>query len=72
MNANWFAQVAKKIVDKDWQAGDMIHVWVSDDDVAHRALLRFGERNANAARVNRYAIIDDEASKALRGAGAAL
>ena len=50
----------------------MIHVRVSDDDVAHAALLRIAERNANAARIDGDAVVDDKAGKTLRETRAAM
>ena len=65
MNANRLFQFAKKIVDKDWQAGNVIHVRVRNDDVADLAALGIVKRNADAAGINSDALIDKEAGQAL-------
>ena len=71
MDANRLAQLAEQIVNKYRQTRNMIHVRVSDDDVAHAALLRIAKRNTDAAAIDGHAIVDNEAGKTLRGTGAA-
>ena len=71
MDANWLAQLTEQIINKYRQTRDMIHVRVSDDDVAHAALLRIAKRNTNAAGIDGDAIVDDEAGKTLRQTRAA-
>ena len=66
MNANRLSQLAEKIVNKDWQACDMVHVRMSDNDVPHGLPLCFRQRKADAARVDRHAIVDQETGQALR------
>ena len=66
MNPDGLFQFAKQIVDKDRQAGNVIHVGMRHDYVAHRAALCFVQRNAEAAGVNRDAVVNQEASQALR------
>ena len=49
----------------------MIHVWMSNDDIADASLLCIAERDADAAGIDGDAIVDDKAGEALRGTGAA-
>jgi hypothetical protein len=72
MDANWFAQFTEQIINKYRQTRNMIHVRVSDNDVAHAALLRIAKRNANAARIDGDAVVDDKAGKTLRETRAAM
>ena len=72
MNANRLSQLAEEIVNKDWQACDMVHVRMSDNDVAHGLPLCFRQRKADAAGVDRHAIVDKEAGQALRRRRAAV
>ena len=71
MDANWLAQLTEQIINKYRQTRNMIHVRVSDDDVAHAALLRIAKGNTNAAGIDGDAIVDDEAGKTLRETRAA-
>jgi len=41
VNANWFGQLGKKIVNEDWQARDVVHVRMRDDNVAYALALGF-------------------------------
>jgi hypothetical protein len=66
MNANRLFQLTEKVVNKDRQARNMIHVRVRDDNVADLTPLGFVQRNADAPGINRYAIIDQETGQALR------
>jgi hypothetical protein len=69
MNAYGLFQFAKQIVDKDWQARDVIHMRMRHDHVADRAALIFAESETYAPGINADAVIDQKASQALRGAG---
>jgi hypothetical protein len=70
MNADWLFELAEKIVHKDRQTGDVIHVGMRDDDVADLAPLVIVQRNPDAARVDADAIVNQEAGQALRRIGA--
>ena len=72
MDANRLTQLPEYIIDEYWQAGDVIHVRMRDDDIADATLLRFVKRNADAAGIDRDAIIDHKACKALRETSATL
>ena len=72
MYADRFLEFAEQIINKDGQAGDMIHVGVGHDYIANSALLRFTQRNADTPGVNRHPIVDDKARQALRGTSATL
>ena len=59
-------QLGKKIVDKYRQTCDVIHVRVSDDDVAHLATLSVSQGDRDAARIDRDPVIDEKTSETLR------
>ena len=63
--SNGLSQLAKQIIDKNRQAGDVIHVRMRNNYVSHGAALRVGERQANAARVDCHLIVDQKTSEAL-------
>src|SRR5712691_1366956 len=69
MNAYGLFQFAKQIVDKDWQARDVIHMRMRDDHVANRVALIFAESDADASGIDADAVIDQKASQTLRRAG---
>jgi hypothetical protein len=50
----------------------VIHVRVSNYDVAYAALLRVAKRNSNAAGIDGDTIVDDKAGKTLRETRAAM
>jgi hypothetical protein len=66
VNADRLFQFAEKIVNKDGQTGNMIHMRVRDDYVADLTALGFVKRNADTAGINRDAIVNEEAGQALR------
>ena len=70
MNAYGLFQFAEQIVDKDWQARDMVHVRMRHDHVADRAALIFSEGETDAAGIDADAVIDQKAGQTLRQAGA--
>ena len=70
MNTNRLRQFSKQIVDKDWQAGDVIHVRMCDDHVANGVALLFAEGNADTSGIDGDAVINQKASQTLRRAGA--
>ena len=72
MNANRLAKLAKQVINKYRQAGDVIHVRMSDDHITDRTPLRFIQGDAYAARIDGHAIVDHKASQALRGIRVAL
>ena len=72
MNTNGLAKFAKQVINKYRQAGDVVHVRMSDDNVTNRPPLGFVQGDANAARIDGYAIVDHKAGQALRGIRAAL
>jgi hypothetical protein len=67
VDAHRLAQLSKQIIDEYRQARDVIHMRVRDDHIADSLLLRFSQGDANAAGIDRDAIIDHKASEALRG-----
>ena len=69
MNAYGFFQFAKQIVDKDWQACDVIHVRMRDDHVTDRAALIFTEGDTDAPGIDGDPVINQKASQTLRRAG---
>ena len=69
MNAYGLFQFAKQIVDKDWQAGDVIHVRMRDDHVTDRAALIFTEGDTDAPGIDGDPVINQKASQTLRRAG---
>lgn len=71
MNANRFAKLAEQVVNKYRETGNVIHVRMGDNHIAHAALLRVAERNPNAAGVDGDAVINHKAGKALRQTNAA-
>ena len=70
MNAYGLFQFAKQIVDKDWQARDVIHVRMRHDHVADSAALIFAEGDTDAAGIDGDSVINQKASQTLRRAGA--
>ena len=72
MNTNGLAKFAKKIINEYRQAGDVIHMRMGNNHIADGALLGITKRNANAAGIDSYAIVDDKAGQTLRGTGAAV
>ena len=71
MNTNGLAEFTEQIVNKYWQAGDVVHVRMGHDHITDRTPLGFIQGDANAARVDGHAIIDHKAGKALRETSAA-
>ena len=72
MNSNGLPKFAKQVINEYRQTGDVIHVRMGHDDITDGTPLGFTQGDANAARVDRHAIIDHKASQALRRVGAAL
>ena len=62
VDVNGLREFAKQIVDINRQAGNVVHVRVRDNNIAHGLPLRFGKSDADAAGVNGDAVIDDKAS----------
>jgi len=58
VNADWLFNFREKIVHVNRQAGDMIHVRMRDDHVAHFAALYFRQSDPDAAGVNGDAFVD--------------
>ena len=58
VNADWLFNFREKIVHVNRQAGDMIHVRMRDDHVAHLAALRVRQSDPDAAGVNGDAFVD--------------
>ncbi|MDX6386112.1 MAG: hypothetical protein QOK48_3685, partial [Blastocatellia bacterium] len=52
VNADWLFQFAEQIVNKDRQAGDVIHVRMRYDNIADLPPLSLIRRDANAAGVD--------------------
>jgi len=69
---DWLIQLGKQVINKNWQARDMVHVWMRDYDIAHSAALRVAECNGDAAGIHGYSIIDEETGQALFQSGASL
>ena len=65
VNAHRLLQRRKQIIDEDREACDVVHVWVSDDDVAHVIPLLFGKSHRDAAGIDGHARIDEETRKTL-------
>jgi hypothetical protein len=65
MDSNRLFQAGKQIVDKDREAGDMVHVKMSDDDVPHVLTLCVAQSDRNAAGIYGHAIVDQIASETL-------
>jgi len=62
MNAYGLFQFAKQIVDKDWQACDVIHVRMRHDHIADRTALIFTEGDTDAPGIDADAVVDQKAS----------
>ena len=71
MNTNRFVKLAEEVINKDRETGDVIHVRMGNDHIAHAALLGVAERNPNTAGVDGDAVINHKAGKALRETDAA-
>ena len=65
VNANRLSQLAKKIINEDRQARDVVHVRMRDDNVANGLSLTLGQRETDAARIDTDAVVDQEARQAL-------
>jgi hypothetical protein len=65
MDSNRLFQAGKQIVNKDREAGDMIHVKMSNDDVSHGLTLCVTQSDRNAAGVDGHAIVNQIASETL-------
>src|SRR3954464_13647206 len=72
VNADRLMKITEQVINEDRQAGDVIHVGMRDNHVANALLLYIAQRNSDRAGVNCDAVVDDKASKALRGTGAAV
>jgi hypothetical protein len=66
MNPNRFSQFAEKIIDKNREARDVIHVRVRHDNVAYGLALSLGQRESYAARIHRHPIVNQKAGQPLR------
>ena len=58
VNSHRLLQTRIKIVDEDWQTGDVVHVRVRNDDVFDFGPLLVGQSNRDTAGVNRHAVVD--------------
>lgn len=72
MNTDRFLQSGIEIINEDRQAGDVVHVWVSDNDVPHSLALVGREGDGNAARIDSNALVNQEACESLIECGAAV
>src|SRR5437762_11970910 len=66
VDADGLSQLAKKIIHKDGQAGDVVHVRVRDDYVTYLSPLRLACGQSEAAGVDGHTVIDQKAGQALR------
>ena len=69
MNPNRRFKLAKEVIHKNWQAGDVIHMRMGDDNVAHAPPLGFSKRDSDAAAIDRYTIVDQKAGQSLLKSG---
>ena len=65
MDAHRLFQTGEKVVNKDREAGDVVHVWMGHDDVAHLLTLRVAQGDGHAARIDGHAVVNQVASEAL-------
>ena len=72
VDADRLMKVTEQVIDKDRQAGDVIHVRMGDNHIADATLLRVAKRNSNTAGVDTDPVINHKAGKALRRTSAAL
>lgn len=71
VNPDWLGQFTKKIINENWQARDVIHVGVRDDNVANGLTLSLSQGEADTAGIDSHAIVDEKAGQALRRRGSA-
>ena len=72
MNPDRLLQFTEQIIDKDRQAGDMVHVSVGNDYITHAVSLLLVERYPDATGVDGDALVDQKARQTLGLAGAAI
>src|SRR5437762_3268866 len=72
MNSHRLFEAAKKVVDKNGKTGDVVHVWMSNNDIAYLLTLRISESNGHAAGIEGYAVINQVARETLIGGRLAL
>src|SRR5213076_2471376 len=65
MYANGAVKETEKVVNENWQAGDVIHMRMRNDDIAHMVALPIGERDGEAASINRHAVVNQVTSQPL-------
>ena len=72
VNPDWRFKFAKEVVHEDGEAGDVIHVWMRDYDIAHAAPLRFSKGDSDTAGIDGYALVDEKAGQPLLKSSAPL
>ena len=66
VDPNGLLQFRKQVVDKDRQAGNVVHVRVRDNHITHSSALSLGRGDADTAGINRHSIINEKAGQTLR------